>query len=119
MLIMVGEAAASDKPEDIKKKLLEKGLLNTDGTPNLLSLKEKFKTLSNPQRKEILDLLILLEVSAYGIDAYIESTEYKKGMYIIKTKKEHKAMIEKTLLGTNIHSEFELVDHIQIETIEG
>lgn len=117
ILALAGEEIIADSPEDIKKKLIEKKLLNADGTPNLLQMKEKFKTLKLEDRKQILDLVLSLEISAYRVDQYIESTEYKNGTYIIKTKKEHKSMVEKTLLATNIYSEFELVDNIQIETV--
>lgn len=71
------------------------------------------------ERKQILDLTLALEISPYGIDQYIEgATEYKNGTYTIKTMKEHKGIIEKTLLGTDIYSEFELVDNIRIELVE-
>lgn len=116
ILALSGEALASDSPEDIKKKLIEKKLLNADGTPNLFQMKEKFGTLKVEDKKQILDLVLSLEMSAYRADEYIKSTEYKNGIYVIKTKKEHKPMIEKTLLATNIYSEFELVNNIQIET---
>jgi len=117
ILVLAGEEITSDSPEDIKKKLIEKKLLNADGTPNLLQMKEKFKTLKLEDKKQILDLILSLEISTYRVDQYVESTEYKNGTYIIKTKKEYKSMVEKTLLATNIYSEFELVNNIQIETI--
>lgn len=117
LLVITGEALASDSPEDVQKKLIENWLLNIDGTPNLLHMKERFKALSPENKKQILDLVFALEISPFAIDQYIESTEYTNGMYIIKTKKEYKTMIEKTLLATNIYSEFELVDNIRVETI--
>jgi len=92
--------------------------LNADGTPNLIQMKERFKTLSPENKKQILDLVFSLEISLYTIDQYIEKTEYEKGVYVVKVKKEHRSIIEKTLLATNIYSEFELIDNIRIETIE-
>jgi len=118
ILLITGEALASDSPEEIKKKLTESKLLNADGTPNLIQMKERFKTLSPENKKQILDLVFSLEISLYTIDQYIEKTEYEKGVYVVKVKKEHRSIIEKTLLATNIYSEFELIDNIRIETIE-
>lgn len=69
------------------------------------------------ERKQVLDLVLSLETASYGVDQYVEKTEYKNGIYTIKTTKEHRGIIEKTLLGTDIYSEFELVDNIQVEVV--